>query len=453
MELKKLNNYFHPNNRSIQELTRLWISETNKVIDRTTKIAFAAFALIAIGITYLIIKAVRDYSVAKTLPRQRENLPKLTPSLPGPAAGHSTSTVPSTISLPSSNQISHAEAPHAGSDGQTSPDQPSQLISSSGSSKENETCIQQKAATGSPLKKEQPIQAKIVNFPAIISPIKFITDENILRDEYKTLPDASASLTGKKRQSIFPIAYRKQRTCRYSHVLAFDPTRVQINSQTDFFYNANWVLNGQAIAAMAPTEKEKNRFWEMIWFSKVTTILMLTPLKEDNKEKCYQYWPDLAKKSAQFPTEELTLLNVHFRKEQVILINSQKITIRTFILIYKDDSRELTQYHFEGWREKGVISEKTLAELVIILKKHLDKTKDEPFLVHGTAGIGRTGTFLATFEAYKQLLEGNRDPKLISNIATDLRGHTTGRDNMIENAGQYKLVHETLNLLQGIGSQ
>ena len=33
-------------------------------------------------------------------------------------------------------------------------------------------------------------------------------------------------------------------------------------------------------------------FWRLVWQERPPTIVMLTSLKEDNKRKCNQYWPD-----------------------------------------------------------------------------------------------------------------------------------------------------------------
>ena len=33
-------------------------------------------------------------------------------------------------------------------------------------------------------------------------------------------------------------------------------------------------------------------FWRLIWQEKPPTIVMVTNLKEGNKKKCEQYWPD-----------------------------------------------------------------------------------------------------------------------------------------------------------------
>lgn len=37
-------------------------------------------------------------------------------------------------------------------------------------------------------------------------------------------------------------------------------------------------------------------FWRMVWQERPTTIVMLTNLREGNKTKCEQYWPESGSK-------------------------------------------------------------------------------------------------------------------------------------------------------------
>ena len=46
-----------------------------------------------------------------------------------------------------------------------------------------------------------------------------------------------------------------------------------------------------------PLNKTLVDFWRMVWQERTPTIVMVTNLKENNKIKCQQYWPESGSKS------------------------------------------------------------------------------------------------------------------------------------------------------------
>lgn len=60
------------------------------------------------------------------------------------------------------------------------------------------------------------------------------------------------------------------------------------------------------------------------------------------------------------------------------------------------NGHEVTQYYLENWPDHGVVGPEVLAKLVQSVG-----AAEGPILVHCSAGIGRTGTFLATWEAFQ----------------------------------------------------
>ena len=41
-----------------------------------------------------------------------------------------------------------------------------------------------------------------------------------------------------------------------------------------------------------PLSKTVGDFWRMVWQEHVHTVVMVTNIKENNKVKCHQYWPN-----------------------------------------------------------------------------------------------------------------------------------------------------------------
>ena len=48
--------------------------------------------------------------------------------------------------------------------------------------------------------------------------------------------------------------------------------------------------------SLGPLPKTVVDFWQLIWQERPPTIVMVTNVKEGNRLKCQQYWPDSGKK-------------------------------------------------------------------------------------------------------------------------------------------------------------
>uniref|UniRef100_A0A669AYV4 protein-tyrosine-phosphatase n=1 Tax=Oreochromis niloticus TaxID=8128 RepID=A0A669AYV4_ORENI len=123
-------------------------------------------------------------------------------------------------------------------------------------------------------------------------------------------------------------------------------------------------------------------FWRMIWEQKTATIVMLTNLKERKEEKCYQYWPE--KGCWMYG-------NIRVALEDVIVLVDY--TIRKFCVQYVTP-RLVTQLHFTSWPDFGVPFS-PIGMLKFLKKvKAVNPSYAGPIVVHCSAGVGRTGTFI-----------------------------------------------------------
>uniref|UniRef100_A0A3Q3W3C2 Receptor-type tyrosine-protein phosphatase epsilon n=1 Tax=Mola mola TaxID=94237 RepID=A0A3Q3W3C2_MOLML len=183
---------------------------------------------------------------------------------------------------------------------------------------------------------------------------------------------------------------------RYPNILPYDHSRVVLSHldghlRSDYI-NASYIdgfkEKNKFIAAQGPKLETVADFWQMIWEQKSATIVMLTNLKERKEDKCFQYWPEKGcwmYGNIRVAMEDFTVLVDY--------------TIRKFCVQYQGSEgprapRLVTQLHFTSWPDFGVPFS-PIGMLKFLKKvKAVNPSYAGPVVVHCSAGVGRTGTFI-----------------------------------------------------------
>ncbi|XP_028982815.1 receptor-type tyrosine-protein phosphatase epsilon-like isoform X2 [Betta splendens] len=215
-------------------------------------------------------------------------------------------------------------------------------------------------------------------------------DGKLFREEFNSLPCYY-------HHGSFEEASREQNRekNRYPNILPYDHSRVVLSHVDGHpcsdYINASYIdgfkEKNKFIAAQGPKLETVADFWRMIWEQKTATIVMLTNLKERKEDKCYQYWPEKGcwmYGNVRVAMEDFTVLVDY--------------TIRKFCVQYGADGprapRLVTQLHFTSWPDFGVPF--TPIGMLKFLKKvkAVNPSYAGPIVVHCSAGVGRTGTFI-----------------------------------------------------------
>ncbi|XP_041359713.1 receptor-type tyrosine-protein phosphatase kappa-like [Gigantopelta aegis] len=223
---------------------------------------------------------------------------------------------------------------------------------------------------------------------------------------------------------------------RYGNIVAYDHSRVTLepisNEPFSDYVNANF-MDGYSkkksyIASQGPNKAMIRDFWRMVWQQRVSKIVMLTNLVEACKKKCEQYWPS----EGSIKYGEVTVRNVNEAKYTDYII-------RTFEISKDSVSRIVKQFHFTTWSDHGAPTFPTT--LLAFRRKIHTYSPDStaPVLSHCSAGIGRTGTFIALDYLLEQAANENQIDVL--GIAQLMR---TNRVNMIQTWEQYAFVYEAV---------
>ncbi|KTF85662.1 hypothetical protein cypCar_00006580 [Cyprinus carpio] len=225
---------------------------------------------------------------------------------------------------------------------------------------------------------------------------------------------------------------------RYRDISPYDATRVILKG-TDDYINANYInmeipassLINRYIACQGPLPNTCPDFWQMTWEQGSSLVVMLTTQVERGRVKCHQYWPN--------PSGSATYggFQVSCQTEE----GNSAFLVRDMTLtqIESGESRELTQIQYLAWPDHGVPDDSTDFLDFVALVRSKRAGKDEPVVVHCSAGIGRTGV-LITMETAMCLMECGQ-PVYPLEIVRTMRDQ---RAMMIQTPSQFKFVCEAI---------
>ncbi|OWK56487.1 Receptor-type tyrosine-protein phosphatase V [Lonchura striata] len=192
---------------------------------------------------------------------------------------------------------------------------------------------------------------------------------------------------------------------RYAHVLPYDHSRVKLSQlgedpHSDYI-NANFMpgytSQQEFIATQGPLKKTIEDFWRLVWEQNVCNIIMLTVCMENGRVLCDHYWP----------SESAPVSYGQVRVHLLMQSSSEEWTVREFKLWHEGlrAERFVSHLHYTAWPDHG-IPESTSSIMAFreLVQEHIQSTKDAgPTLVHCSAGVGRTGTFIALDRLLQQM--------------------------------------------------
>nr|XP_019050776.1 hypothetical protein I302_01218 [Kwoniella bestiolae CBS 10118]OCF29706.1 hypothetical protein I302_01218 [Kwoniella bestiolae CBS 10118] len=227
---------------------------------------------------------------------------------------------------------------------------------------------------------------------APISPKKLKRVYEILAErEYARIHAGQASHTSPEHAFYSVRNSLKHRTDnRYSNILAYDRTAVSVEGK---YLNANVVTDGKGgtwIAAQAPPPRAFDTFFRALYSGSAigkrsddVLLVQLTGWEERGMLKANPYMDHVM--------DHLPLKIIQQQRQDDISCDVTRLRLG------QDSPVTVHHYHFDAWPDHGVPQGEgveALSKLIDEIQQRKDSLGCEVW-VHCSAGVGRTGTFIA----------------------------------------------------------
>ncbi|ESN99978.1 hypothetical protein HELRODRAFT_140014, partial [Helobdella robusta] len=253
----------------------------------------------------------------------------------------------------------------------------------------------------------------------------------LLRKEFKEIPDmngGASSTSGNKTENRYKN--------RFINILPYDHSRVVLDGVGSDYINANYIDGYKRAKAYIASQGSSfwtvEDMWRMVWQVDALRIVMVTNLIEKGRVKCEQYWSDVENEEKLYGDIVVTLRDVEVTTDYII---------RTFELRHKDNDviRSVKQFHYVAWPDHGVPDR--VWPIISFRRKvrQYDDSHPGVVLVHCSAGVGRTGAYIALDYLLDQ--SANEQAIDVFQFTSNMR---KDRVNMIQTLDQYIFVYDAL---------
>ena len=225
------------------------------------------------------------------------------------------------------------------------------------------------------------------------------------------------------------------------------------------------------ICMQGPKKETVDHTWHMLWHELSNpcstapgVIIMLSQIRgpDPNRpgltmEKCFPYFP-LDENSPAMIINETNSLGETF-KARVRFVSRDPtppgttFEIRKLSMSVEGEVDEKAIWHFlyPSWLDYGALEEKNVESIISLMNLSREKSaKDNPRVVHCSAGVGRTGTFIALEFLLSELQSGawehwdspeHSDRDAVYDTVNQLRKQ---RPTMVQAFEQYAFIYQVL---------
>jgi protein tyrosine phosphatase len=258
-----------------------------------------------------------------------------------------------------------------------------------------------------------------------------ISDEKKIKDDYNILKNFTDY-----DNDHYNLLDNEPKYSRYSDISTYHYNHVKLKSNK--YINASYIdfpTKEFFIATQGPLPNTISDFWDMVWEKNVNYIVMLCELTEGGRTKCSEYWnPNLNNK-----------YNIEIKEKQ-----DDKYLIKREINFWKKKDnnkiKKVIQLHFKGWPDHGVPDVEDVFNTFMKMINEIEIKSEKPVVVHCSAGVGRTGTFITLYNIIDEIKKQINNDVIVINIFNLVRKLKEMRLFLVENISQYEFIHHFIKL-------
>lgn len=252
---------------------------------------------------------------------------------------------------------------------------------------------------------------------------------------------------------------------RYKNIIPYDHTRIVLQNdgttEESDYINANHIeilqneypeflgLNRRYISTQGCLPNTINDFWTMVWQQNSRIIVMTTKEVERGRIKCCQYWPSKDEELKYGRKEELLVKNIEEDEHPEYMMRVMEVkNISKGSSDGKLERRLIWHFQFLAWPDHGCPSD---PRTVLNFLEKVNECEEEncpngsagPIIVHCSAGIGRTGTFIVIDILLNQIKRIGIHCQL--DIPRTVQMVREQRSGMVQTEQQYRFLYQAVS--------
>lgn len=249
---------------------------------------------------------------------------------------------------------------------------------------------------------------------------------------------------------------------RYSNIYPWAENRIKLDvpeGKCDYINASPIILDhGQQgvkryIATQGPKKGQYNHFWRMVWqeTDSAAVICMLTRTLEQGQKKCFQYFP-LKVEDSPWTINGDEEYGDGFHATLTLLEKTKEVasgsTMRKMSMVVDGQEKIIWHLLFKGWPDFGVPAAEQKTALLEMVKLAASKNTggpENPLIVHCSAGVGRSGTYITLDYLLKEVESGSiRADEAEDPVYETVNTLREQRMYMVQSEPQYHFIYDVL---------